>query len=90
MIKWKTDNNISSTQKKGPTSNNSNRSRSEERKKLKNRISGNKKAKFHVIDEELYQKIRLSFGFNPNFHLHLDAAVAIFVAILICRERYLE
>ena len=66
MIKWETDNNISFIQKKGLTSNNSNRSRFEERKKLKNRISGNKKAKFHVIDEELYQKIRLSFGFNPN------------------------
>ena len=60
------------------------RSKSEERNNRKRRTTGNKKATFHVIDEELYVRIRRLFGFNPNFHQFLDKGVTIFFRILIC------
>ena len=56
----------------------------EERNIRKHRTTGNKKATFHVIDEELYVRIRRLFGFNPNFHQFLDKRVTIFFRNLIC------
>jgi len=86
-IAWEEKNGITALVKKTKTSSKKpSRSKSEERNTRKRRITGNKKATFHVIDEELYVRIRRLFGFNPNFHQFLDKGVTIFFRILICGE----
>ena len=86
-IAWEEKNGITALVKKTKTSSKKpSRSKSEERNNRKRRITGNKKATFHIIDEELYVRIRRLFGFNPNFYQFLDKGITIFFRNLICGE----
>ena len=78
-ISWEENNGITTLMKKSKSpSKKLPRSKSEERNNRKRKITGNKKATFHIIDEELYVRIRRLFGFNSNFHQFLDKRVNIF------------
>ena len=86
-IVWEENNSITALVKKTkPPSKKLLHSKSKEKNNHKCKTTGNKKATFHIIDEELYVRIKRLFGFNPNFYQFLDKKVTIFFRILICRE----
>ena len=71
MITWEENNNINKILKRKKISVSKRRPRSKKDNRDNNKIifSGKKKSSVHVLDESLYNEIKVFFGLDrPNFH----------------------
>ena len=78
MITWEKDNNIDKILKRKKISVSKRRPRSKKDNRDNNKIifSGKKKSSVHVLDERLYNEIKVFFGLDrSNFHRVLDKKV---------------
>jgi hypothetical protein len=82
MLTWENNHNITKSDKTSkvvPSSKRKPRSKEENRERNKINFSGKKRNSVHILDEHLYDKIKIIFGLvRSNFHRVTDKKIIIY------------